>query len=219
MSPDRAGLARSLGPALPGSSRRSGAATGGAVSVVPMQYEIATHLGSGTTRYVLSDGMLEVHPEKSASRSIPLARIRRIHLKQDMPGMYSIEVRSDDGPPLRITSRHFLGLGRFEDRGPDYTAFARALIAATGRAQPAVELIAGSSLLFGIGWVLLVMVGILGVMLLAAFATGALAERGPPPLSGIITIPLGLVIGGGFVRQGRAATFVASDPPQKFLPA
>lgn len=183
-----------------------------------MRYEIATHLGSGTTRYLLGDGVLEVHPEKAPRRSIPLSRIRRLHLKQDMPGMFGAELLADDGPMVRITSRHFLGVGRFEDRGPDYAAFVRALIAATAQAQPTVELRAGSSLLFWLGWVLLGMVAVLGVMLLAAFAMGMTGER-PPPLSGIITIPLGVVIGGGFVRQGRARSFSAAEPPPAFLPA
>lgn len=184
-----------------------------------MEFEIATHVGSGTTRYVLTNDVLEVHPEKSAATILPLSRIRRIHLKQDMPGMFMTEIRSEMGPMLRLSSRHFLGVGRFEDRGAQYAAFVRALIAATGRAQPSVELIAGSSLLFWIGWVLLIMVGVLGVMLLYAFVTGLFASRGTPPIGGIISVPLGVVIGGGFVRQGRAKTFGPGDPPAKFLPA
>jgi hypothetical protein len=185
-----------------------------------MQFEIATHLGSGTTRYVLGEDALEIQADKTGQHtSVPLARIRRIHLKQDMPGMFSAEIRSDAGATLRLTSRHFLGVGRFEDRGPDYAAFVRALVAKTARAQPSVELVAGSSLLFWIGWVLLLMVGILGVMLIVGFATGALADRPRPPIGGLVSVPLGVVIGGGFVRQGRAKTFVASDPPAAFLPA
>ncbi len=183
-----------------------------------MEFAIAPHLGSGVMHYHLEDHALRVVAEKSGREDvIPFSRIQRIHLREDMVGVFSADIRVESGPALRLTSRHFLGLGRFEDRGPAYGAFMRALVAACGRINPTTELLAGSSLLYGLGWVLVVLAIVMGLLVGAALLFGATNGR-PPPVSGLLVLPLALVVGGGFIRQGRGKTFVPTEPPARFLP-
>lgn len=183
-----------------------------------MEFAIAPHLGSGVMHYHLEEHALRVVAEKSGREEVvPFSRIQRIHLREDMVGVFSADIRVESGPALRLTSRHFLGLGRFEDRGPAYGAFMRALVAASGRVNPSTELLAGSSLLYWLGWVMVVLAIGMGLLVGAALLFGATSGR-PPPLGGLLVLPLALVVGGGFIRQGRGKTFMPTEPPARFLP-
>jgi hypothetical protein len=181
-----------------------------------MEYRLTTHLGSGPIGHRLERDRLVVTREKSGQRvDVPFSDIRAINLRQDMPGAWTVRIERGAGKAISIPSRHYVRLGQFEDRGPEYVAFVRRLHEASSAANPQIRFVAGSTSLYWIGWTLVVVAGLLGVMLL-----GVLAVKAPdtPPWRVVFSLPVVFLVGGAFIRQGRGKVYDPRALPKNLLP-
>lgn len=181
-----------------------------------MEYRLTTHLGSGAVEHRIEQDRLVVTREKSGQRvDVPFSDIRAINLRQEMPGAWTVRIVRGAGKTITIPSRHFVGFGQFQERGPEYVAFVRRLHEASSAANPQIRFIAGSTVLYWIGWILVVVTGLLGAILL-----GALAVGGPrtPPWRVVFSVPVALLVGSAFIRQGRAKTYGPRALPGNLLP-
>jgi hypothetical protein len=181
-----------------------------------MEYRLTTHLGSGPVAHRLEQDRLVVTREKSGQRvEVPFSDIRAINLRQDMPGAWTTRIERGSGKTITIPSRHFAGLGQFESRGSEYAAFVKRLHKASRAANPQIRFVAGSTSLYWVGWFLVIVTGLLGVGLLVALAVG-----GPrtPPLRVVFAVPIALLVGVAFIRQGLAKTYDPRALPKNLLP-
>jgi hypothetical protein len=181
-----------------------------------MEYRLTTHLGSGTVAHRLEQDRLVVTREKSGQRvDVPFSDIRAINLRQEMPGAWTVRIERGEGKTITVPSRHFVALGQFESRGPEYVAFLRRLHELSSAKNPQIRFVAGSTVLYWVGWFLVVVTGLLGVGLLVALAVG-----GPntPPLRVVASVPIALLVGIAFIRQGRAKTYDPRALPKDLLP-
>ena len=180
------------------------------------EYRLAIDAFSGEVTHVIERDRLVVTYAKSArTESIPFSSIREINLREEMADIFSTFVKREGGGTLRITSRHFRGLGKFDDRRAEYGAFIRSLVRAVAEAHASARFTLGSSLLYWLGWVLVVLgVAFTGLVVVASASRGAL-----PPLRMLFVLPVVFFMGGGFVRQGRARAFDPMHPPSELLPA
>lgn len=180
-----------------------------------MEYALCPHLGAGTVTHVLRESGLEIRWEKSGrTETIPFGAIRELNLRAELSGIYSLRIAREGGSAITIPARHFVSLGRFEDRGAEYLAFVRALHEAVARTSPSTRFVAGSTVLAIFGWLMVSM----GVAFVGLIAWGVATGHGSPPLRVVWVLPLAFVIGGGFVRQGGAKPYDPAALPQKLLP-
>jgi hypothetical protein len=179
-----------------------------------VEYTLATHFRSGSVRHVIDATCLVVESEKKGTRTILFVDVEEINLRCDMPGVFSVRIKPFEGASVTIPSRHFKGVGQFEDRNADYVAFLSTLHRASRAASPRILFVAGSSVLNVLGWVFLVIAALFGVGLVY----GLMFVPTPPPLRAFISVPLLIVVGGAFVKQGAAKPYDPSAPPAKFLP-
>jgi len=179
-------------------------------------YSLAVDFRSGEVAHEIERDRLVVRYAKDGRiESIPFASVREINLRQEMPGIYSIFVHRDGGSTIRIPSRHFLGLGRFDDRVTEYAAFVRALLAACVDAGSKARITAGSSALYVLGWITIAM-GIVGV---AIVLIGSIMRQMLPPLRGLLVVPVAFFVGFGLVRQGGRRAVDPSAPPASVFPS
>ena len=179
-----------------------------------VEYTLATHFRSGSVRHVIEPTCLVVDSEKKGTRTIHFSDVEHINLRCDMPGVFSVRIKPFEGAAVTIPSRHFKGVGQFEDRHAEYVAFLSELHRASRKASAGILFVAGSSVLYGLGWVFLVAATLFGV----ALVYGLMFVPTPPPLRAFISVPLLIVVGGAFVKQGAAKRYDPSAPPAKFLP-
>lgn len=84
---------------------------------------------------------------------------------------------------------------------------------AVTHAVPAVRFVAGSSGFYWMGWA---MVGFAALFVLVL--TVALFTVQNPPLRIFLSVPVMLVVGGGFIKQGRVRIYDPAEPPADLLP-
>jgi hypothetical protein len=179
-----------------------------------LEYTLATDIRSGEVKHQLDgDRLVLSYAKNGRVDSVPLASIREINVRMDM-GIPHTYVLRDGGSTLLIPARHFRGIGQFDDRFEDYSAFIRALLGATAKASSTARFTAGSSILFVFG-VLMLVLGIVFTVLVAI----ASFTRGLPPLRLLLFLPFAFVSGGGLARSGRARAIDPRDPPRELLPA
>ena len=180
-----------------------------------LEYVLATNAFSGEVTHTIEKDRLVVRYAKSGrTEGVPLTSIREINLRQDMPGVFNVYVKRHGGSTLMIPSRHFHGIGRFDDRGAEYAAFIRELLDATAKASSTTRFTAGSSMFFVAGWLLVAV----GVFFSIAVAVASFS-RGLPPLRMLFFLPAAIFMGLGFARQGRARAFDPASPPPELMPA
>lgn len=179
------------------------------------EYRIALDAFSGEVVHVLEpDRLVVTYAKKARTESVPFDTITEMNLREELPGVLSVFVKRRGGSTLRITSRHFVGLGRFDERVAEYSAFVRALCEAVASAKTSTRFTMGSSLLYVVGWVLVVLAIAFTVLVDVAALT-----RGLPPLRVLFVLPVALFVGFGFVRQGHARPFDPAHPPTHLLPS
>lgn len=178
------------------------------------EYSLAIDAFSGEITHVIERDRLVVTYAKGArTESVPFASIREINLRQELPDVFSAFVSREGGKTLRITSRHFRGIGRFDDRRGEYSAFVRLLLGSIAEARTGTKFTVGSSLLYWIGWIFVaVAIAMVGLVGLAAMT------RGLPPQRMLFVLPVSFFLGYGFLRQGRARPFDPAHPPDELLP-
>lgn len=178
-------------------------------------YSVATHVGSGMVHHRLEGDELVIEFEKTGKKEVvALADLTRVRLLQEMHGVHSVELTRQHASKLRITARHFLGVGRFESRASQYTAFVKALLAAAQQHAPDARFLTGSTVLFFLGWLCMVVSG----FFVLAFAYALLFVDKPFPRQVLYLTPLTLALGVGLIRQGGTTSFDPATPPEKFLP-
>jgi hypothetical protein len=181
-----------------------------------VDYRLVTHFGSGEVRHRLESERLVVEYDKSGQRDdVPYHDIAEINVRNEMQGVYSTRIVRKTGKNLTIPARHFKALGQFEDRSEEYVAFIDELHRAAHAANPAIRFVAGSSLLYWLGMLLVVF----GVFFAGAFGYALLFSPKPPPRRIIPIIPIALLVGGMFVKQGRARPYAADQLPERLLPS
>jgi len=181
---------------------------------MPLEYTLNVDFRSGEVRHVLErDRLVLSFAKDGRTDSVPLSSIREINLRMDM-GIPHAYVKRDGGKTLLVPARHFRGIGIFDERFAEYSDFMRALLEATSKASPSTRFTAGSSILFGLG-LLLVAIGIVFGVLVAI----ASVARGLPPLRLLLVLPFSLISGLGLVRSGRARQIDPAHPPADVLPA
>ncbi len=81
--------------------------------------------------YLLDEPGLRLREAGRAERLIPYHSIRGLRLTHTptryIRDLYRCRIRLADGGRLLLSNQHYLGLGRFEDRGQEYAGFVRAL--------------------------------------------------------------------------------------------
>jgi hypothetical protein len=148
-----------------------------------LRYSVRASLRRAETEYRLRQDALEWDGGRIAFADIAAIRLHAVPGllvaaagPVAQPGMRCI-VRARQGGGLVIPSQHFVGLGRFEDRGAAFTPFATALARRVHAANPEARLLTG--LPPGLWWLwafvllltVLVALGALAV-LIAAFGAG-----------------------------------------------
>ncbi len=180
-----------------------------------MDYRVDTHFGSGPVVYALDAQRLIVSHEKSGERRVlPYSSVKKINLRQDMPGAFTTVIAHDEGRAVMIPSRHFVGIGRFESRATEYVAFVTELHRLAHAASPSIRFVVGSSLLFWAGVAVASLGGLLGVLVVVGMATTGRM----PPAQAIWPVPMAIFVSLGFLRQGRAKLYDPQQLPETMLP-
>jgi hypothetical protein len=157
--------------------------------------------------YVLLPDRIEVREGENVVRTLPLAAIRKVHLRFDPSESrtyYKCNIRADGGG-LFLRHNSFQSLGRVEDRGAAYAVFVRALLLRLAD-QPGVRFRAGSTFNF-----------ILSITFIPLSLWGGWWALGKDPV-----VPLlGLGLAGlccWLLPRYRPRSFDPRDPPRNVLP-
>ena len=135
-------------------------------------YTLRLSLASEEATYRLSEDALHITTAKG-TRTLPFAEIGMVRIYES-PGAASLfgqiapafarcVIRPRRGRAIVLSSNHFVGLGRFEDRSATFRPFADALIARLGSVNPGARLLAGMPPALWWTWVVL----LVGVALIA----------------------------------------------------
>jgi len=156
-----------------------------------------------------------------SDRSVALGDIRAVRIYEapglgtGFPGFARCVIWPRRGRAVVMTSNHFLGLGRFEDRSATFRPFVEALVRRIAAATPATRFIFGMPPALWWFWVaLLAAVAMLAplslVIIVAALAQGrSLPVQSFIPLGIVFVVFLGLF---GYIRQLRR------NRPRRFEP-
>jgi hypothetical protein len=119
------------------------------------------------TTYRLGEDALHA-TTPTGTRRLPLSEIGMVRIYES-PGLISLTgqiapgfgrcvIRPKRGRAIVLSSNHFVGLGRFEDRSATFRPFVDALVARLGTANPAARLVAGMPPALWWTWVVLLVV-------------------------------------------------------------
>lgn len=116
-------------------------------------YEFRLSLAQKEVRYELGESALV----SSDGKSLLYAGIKSIRLYIVRAGLAHKRcvVRLAHGPAIMIASRHFLGIGSFEDRSDTYDVFVTELVQCVAAANPAATFVRGMPLLLWSIWAIL----------------------------------------------------------------
>lgn len=116
-------------------------------------YQFRRSLMEQEVRYELCDGMLT----SSTGLRLGLSHIARVHVFDAVGAGRICVIRPRGARKIILVSRHFVGLGRFEDRSEAFDSFVRALVASVPQAEPSPVYVRGQPWwLWGI-WLVLVL--------------------------------------------------------------
>jgi hypothetical protein len=146
--------------------------------VTEATYQFCGSLTGREQTFAVTDGTLTW-----PGGTLPLEQIASIRL-YSVPGMRTVgygivarasrrcTIRLSDGHKIALSSQHFLGLGRFEDRSATYTPFVRALLGNLAVRCPQTPLFSG--LPPGVWWSWFLTFAILAALLLAFVLFGGI---------------------------------------------
>jgi hypothetical protein len=134
---------------------------------MPVCHSFSTHMvAPERTCCVQADAVTWSEPGGARGR-IAFSELRRVHLRNppgmEVPTIGLVDLYPARGRRLRVSSQHFIGFGRTEDRAASYRDFVFALHAALVPHGAAIRFRGGSSLLgvFTLGAILLLWAGLM----------------------------------------------------------
>jgi len=153
--------------------------------VIEPTYTLRLSLPSEEATYRLSEHALHC-TTAAGTRTLPFAEVDLVRIYES-PGLASLSgqiataftrcvIRPRSGRAIVLSTNHFVGLGRFEDRSATFRPFVDALIARLGSANPGAQLLGGMppalwwtwvALLVAVTLVMPVFVGVLAKELIA----------------------------------------------------
>ncbi len=173
----------------------------------------------GERWYLLDEPGLRLRESGKAERLIPYHSMRGVCLMHTptryIRDLYRCRIRLADGGRLLLSNQHYLGLGRFEDRGVEYAAFVRALHQRLQGHKAVFEQGMGPVALWAM-WGLTLAVGLLlGIVLLAGARDGDFrllfgALAGVLPLGSLVYL---------FLKRNRPRPYRPDAIPPELLPA
>jgi hypothetical protein len=179
------------------------------LAVADATYRFRGSLGAGEQSYAVTEDALTW-----PGGTVPLDRIAAISIYA-VPGMRMLgygtvaqpsrrcTIRLRDGRKIVLSSLHFLGLGRFEDRTQSYLPFMRTLISNVAARHPDVRLTTGMP--SPLWWLWLMTFGllvlVLGIILLGVLI-GVLSGSLPWTSIGFLLAVAALGIGPGLYVRG-----------------
>ena len=169
-----------------------------------MEYSVSS-LGKGEIVYTVTDSQLSIHKLKRDERTdIPLSEVRKARLLS-MQGICYTYLWTPQGK-IKIQSRSVRGPGRYEDKPTEYKLFVQELHEKLAKANRNTVYAAGSTAIFIMGWVLVVL-GLSGLVLRWGFG-----------LRGTLPIALSAGLGLPLVLLGRVKSYSPDALPAKYLP-
>ena len=169
-----------------------------------MEYKVSA-LAKGETIYSLGPSQLTITNAKKETRfDIPYSQVAGVKLMVSQ-GVYFAYVKTPQGK-FTVLSRSITGVGRFKDNYQEYKEFIQAFHEKLADANPQVRLIAGSTTMFILG-LILVLLSIAAVILQVGFG-----------LRGALRFGLTIVIAVPLIILGRTKTYKADSVPEKYLP-
>lgn len=174
-----------------------------------MAFQLVPQQSAGMVSFALEAGAISVSSDLRGTTSrILFSDIIKIHIMQEFPGVFRTNVyHRGEGGPVSIPSRHFVGVGQFEDRRTEYAAFVNELSLAASGLNPRILFVGGSSLLF---WVAALNVPTVAFCLWLGVARGQ--QRGL--VAALFLVPLIVAMG----RQGRTKSYDPRHPPARWMP-
>jgi hypothetical protein len=188
-------------------------------------YTLRLSLAGEEATYRLGETALQ-STTASGTRTLPFAEIGFVRVYES-PGLASLYgqvapafarcvIRPRHGRAVVLSSNHFLGLGRFEDRSATFRPFVDALIARVAAANPGAEFMSGMPPALWWTWVaLLVMVALVTPVFMVVMVRELVAGHAlqlPAILSSLIVLGTALAI----VSYARV---LRRNRPRRFTPA
>ncbi len=183
------------------------------------RYSHAPRPASGPISFTLDGRTLTVDSGRKVD-IVQLGAVEQVRLTYEPRGFaqraYRTKVRMRDGKTFSFSSLTWPSMIQPTNQGPEYGAFARALLRAIAGANPRARLLAGRpAAIWGIT-VALTGASLLGV---AFFVWRALeADAHGAALIGALLALVGIWQLEPMVRLNRPRTFTADDPPGDLLP-
>ena len=188
-------------------------------------YTLRLSLAREEATYRLSEDALHCTTTKG-THTLPFTEIGMVRVYES-PGQTSLfgqiapsfarcVIRPRRGRAIVLSSRHFIGLGRFEDRSTTFLPFVDTLLARLGSANPGARLLAGMPPVLWWAWVaLLAAVALVTPLFIVVIVQELVAGRAlqmPAVLSCLLVFgaALGIVSYARVLRRNR---------PRRFTPA
>ena len=188
-------------------------------------YKLRLSLSSEEATYRLGANALHA-TTANGTRTLPFAEIDRVRIYES-PGMASLSgqiapaftrcvIRPRHGRAIVLSSNHFVGLGRFEDRSATFRPFVDTLVARLASANPGVRFLAGMPPALWWTWVaLLVAVALATPAFIVVVVQELIAGRAlqlPAIVSSLIVLgtALSIVTYARVLRRNRPRRFTPS---------
>jgi hypothetical protein len=195
------------------------------VPVIDPTYTLRLSLASEEATYRLSEDALHCTTAKG-TRTLPFAEIGMVRVYES-PGQTSLfgqiapafarcVIRPRRGRAIVLSSKHFIGFGRFDDRSATFRPFVDTLLARLGSAHPGARLLAGMPPALWWTWVaLLAAVALVTPVFIVVIVQELIAGRVlqmPAVLSSLIVFgaALGIVSYARVLRRNRPRRFTPS---------
>ena len=175
--------------------------------------------------YRLGEDALQV-TTPGGTKTLPLSEIGMVRIYESpgvtgftgqiAPAFVRCVIRPKRGRAIVLSSNHFIGLGRFEDRSATFRPFVDALVARVAATNPAAKLVAGMPPALWWTWVVLLsVVALVTPVFIVAIVLELVAGRALK-LPAIISTLIVIGTAAGFVSYARV---VKRNRPRRLTPA
>jgi len=188
-------------------------------------YKLRLSLSSEEATYRLGENALHCTSAKG-TRALPLAEIDTVRI-YDSPGLASLSgqiapaftrcvIRPRRGSAIVLSSNHFVGLGRFEDRSATFRPFVDTLITRLGSANPGARLLAGMPPALWWTWVVLLVAVALVLPVFSVVIVRELIAGRALQLPAIVS---SLIVFGTALSIVSYARVLRRNRPRRFTPS